>query len=55
MFEVIGEQSPHGSMFLANRDGSLRRQIADLERQLAAARERLAAMEAEAVEAVVVG
>jgi hypothetical protein len=55
VFEVIGGDSPNGSMYLANRDGSLRREIADLERRLADARERLAAMEREAVTADVVG
>ena len=55
VFEIIGGDSPDGSMFLANRCGSLRRKIADLEHQLAEAREQLAAMERDAVTADVVG
>lgn len=42
-------------MFLANRDGSLRWKIADLEHQLATAREQLATLEREAVEGEIVG
>lgn len=49
VFEVFGEDSPHGSRFLANRTGRVRRRIALLEHQLAKERAELARLKAEAV------
>lgn len=53
VFEVIGGD-PDGSAFLLNRTGMAKREIADLERRLAGVRSKLAALDAEAVEAVAV-
>lgn len=47
VLEVTGE-SPAGSVFLLNRTGLVRRRIAELERELLAAREELARLHAEA-------
>lgn len=47
VLEVM-DVSPAGSMFLLNRTGRVRQRIADLERQLLAARAELAALQAEA-------
>ncbi|HVJ23358.1 MAG TPA: hypothetical protein VM756_05415 [Burkholderiales bacterium] len=51
MFEVVGDGSPNGSVFLLNRSGILRRKIEALALQLAALRAELAGVEQGAIEA----
>lgn len=51
VFEVVGDSSPNGSVFLLNRSGILRRRIEVLAIQLAALRAELAGVEQGAIEA----